>query len=46
MIGNVDAELGELLDVRVDFLLAIELHVVVRAEVFEFAAVEHEVNRD
>ena len=46
VIGNVYAKFGELLDVRVNLLLAVEMSVVICAKVFEGISAEDEVNSD
>ena len=44
IIGNRHAELGELLDMRIDFTFAVELNVVIRTEVMKLIAGQNKVN--
>ena len=46
VIGNRNAKLGELLDMRVNFLLAVELAVIVSAKVLELGTAENKVDCD
>ena len=46
VIGNRNAELGELPDVRIDFLFSVELIVVVSAEVFKLMSAEDKKDCD
>ena len=46
VIGDGHAELGELLDVRANLLLAVEMRVVISAKVIEWNSAQHKVNRD
>ena len=46
MIGNSNTQLGELLDVRVDFFVPVELHIIISAKVFELLPAKDKVNRN
>ena len=46
VIGNDYAKFGEMLDVRVNLLVAVEMRVVICAKVFEGITAEDEVNSD